>query len=174
MSGNKSLSVLILCSIILTAACNKEPDNVVVLKKYPITSLDGVISRTGIDFDSQITSDGNGAVRITAGKPATIHLFETGDVDVDNARLTYKAKIRTDDIKGRVFLAMWCQFDDKGEYFSRALHSSVSGTTGWTSRQTDFFLRAGENPDNVKLDLVVDGTGTVWVDDVELLKTPLP
>jgi hypothetical protein len=31
----------------------------------------------------------------------------------------------------------------------------------------------GENPDNVKLNFVVNGTGTIWIDDIRLLKGPL-
>lgn len=37
-----------------------------------------------------------------------------------------------------------------------------------------FFLQKGENPDNVKLNLVIEGKGTVWIDDIHLYKGPLP
>jgi hypothetical protein len=49
----------------------------------------------------------------------------------------------------------------------------MSGTNGWTSVETPFFLKKGEKPDNVKLNVVVDGTGTVWIDDIKLMKGPL-
>jgi len=35
-----------------------------------------------------------------------------------------------------------------------------------------FLLHEGENPDNFKLNLVVGGKGTVWIDDIRLLKGP--
>jgi hypothetical protein len=38
---------------------------------------------------------------------------------------------------------------------------------------TPFFLKKGENPENVKLNLVVDGVGTVWIDDIQLIRGPL-
>lgn len=46
----------------------------------------------------------------------------------------------------------------------------LSGTTDWTTQETEFFLKAGENPDNVKLNLVINGSGTVWIDEIRLLK----
>jgi hypothetical protein len=68
---------------------------------------------------------------------------------------------------------MWCNFAGRGEYFARALQAPLSGSTEWTSQETLFFLKKGDNPDNVKLNVVIDGTGTVWVDDVRLIKGPL-
>jgi hypothetical protein len=35
------------------------------------------------------------------------------------------------------------------------------------------FLKKGQNPDNVKLNLVIDGKGIAWIDDIWLLKAPL-
>ena len=102
-----------------------------------------------------------------------IRLFETGDVDVEDARLTYQAKVRTEGVEGQVFLEMWCQFAGKGEYFSRDLETPQTGTTEWSTEETPFFLKKGENPDNVKLNLVVNGSGTVWIDDIRLFRGPL-
>ena len=35
-----------------------------------------------------------------------------------------------------------------------------------------FILEKGQNPDNVKLNLVIEGKGTVWIDDILILKGP--
>lgn len=79
----------------------------------------------------------------------------------------------TENVEGQVFLEMWCHFPGKGEFFSRGLQNTLSGTTGWTTVETVFFLKKGENPDNVKLNLVIDGRGTIWIDDIHLLEGPL-
>jgi hypothetical protein len=68
---------------------------------------------------------------------------------------------------------MWCHFPEKGEFFSRALQSPLSGSQEWTSQETPFLLKKGENPDNVKINLVVNGKGNVWIDDIRLVKSPL-
>jgi hypothetical protein len=65
---------------------------------------------------------------------------------------------------------MWCRFPGRGEFFSRALHAPISGTVEWTTQETPFLLEPGQNPDNIKLNIVLDGTGTVWIDDVVLAR----
>ena len=142
------------------------------IRRYGLNDLEGVLTRSGVELDREVSSDGNGALRATAMEPTVIRLFETGDIDVENARLIYRAKIRTKGVNGQVYLEMWCHFPGKGEYFSRSLQSPVHGTTEWTAVETPFVLKAGENPDNVKLNLVVNGTGTVWIDDIRLVKGP--
>jgi len=39
---------------------------------------------------------------------------------------------------------------------------------------TPFFLEAGQKPDLIRLNLVVQGGGRVWIDDVHLTGQPLP
>lgn len=160
--------VLLLMAVSMSG-CSKPSVPVVELRHYPVENTDGVISQSGVTLDPEVTSDGNGSLRITTTEPTTIRLYETGDLDVEAARLTYQAKVRTEELDGDAYLEMWCQFTGKGEYFSRDVDSPLSGTMNWSTEETPFFLKKGENPDNVKLNLVVDGKGTVWVDDIHLL-----
>ena len=168
-----TLFCLTLTVLIFVSGCSKPSSTVMEVKHYKMESLEGLITRTDVAIDKEITSDGNGSLRITANQPTTIRLYETGDIDVENARLTYQAKVRTEGIQGKVYLEMWCQFTGKGEFFSRDLSSPLSGTTDWSTEETAFFLKKGENPDNVKINLVIEGKGTVWIDDVHLFKGPL-
>lgn len=68
---------------------------------------------------------------------------------------------------------MWCHFAERGEFFSRNLQTPLAGTMEWTTEEAPFLLKKGENPDNLRLNLVIDGQGTVWIDDVRLLIGPL-
>ncbi len=68
---------------------------------------------------------------------------------------------------------MWCVFAGKGEFFSRSLQSPLAGTNDWTTLETPFFLKKGERPSNVKLNVVINGSGRVWIDDLRLVKGPL-
>ena len=146
---------------------------VVELLHYPIENLEDVMTASGVALDLETTTDGNGALRVNADAPTTIRLFETGDLDVENARITYRAMLRAEGLEGRAYLEMWCQFAGQGEYFSRDLETPVTGSVDWSSEETPFFLQEGENPDNIVLNLVVEGTGTVWIDDIRLLQAPL-
>jgi len=143
------------------------------LERFPLDNMEGVVTQSGVQIDKEISSDGNGSLRIEAGAPIVIRLFETGDIDIEQARLIYQAKVRTENIQGQVYLEMWCHFPGIGDFFSRGLMTPLSGTTEWTTEETPFLLKAGENPDNVKLNLVINGKGTAWIDDIRLLKGPL-
>lgn len=158
---------------VLQLGCSQPPAAVTELKHYGADSLEGLIGNDGVHLDQGVSSDGNGSLRIEAKVPMTVRLYETGDLDVENARLTYQAKVRSDGLQGQAYLEMWCQFSGQGEFFSRDLATPLTGSNDWSTEETPFFLKAGENPDNVKLNLVIEGTGTVWIDDIRLLKGPL-
>jgi hypothetical protein len=147
------------------------------LKIYPLDSMAGIISQTGdqlvLEIDPQVSADGNGSLRIVAADPATVRLYEAGDLDVEDARLTYRAKLRTEDVTGKVYLEMWCHFPEDGEFFSRGQAAALSGSNDWVTVETPFFLKTGQNPDQIKLNLVFEGTGTVWIDDIRLIRGPL-
>jgi hypothetical protein len=162
------------CSLILFSACPSQQKQTVELKHYPADSLEGVISRSGVERDPTVSSDGKGSLRITAAAPVTVQLYETGDIPVDNARLIYQARLRCEHVQGQAYLEMWCRFPGKGEFFSRALQAPLSGTAEWSSQETIFSLKEGEDPDEIKLNLVINGTGTVWIDDLRLIKGRLP
>jgi hypothetical protein len=167
--------VILICVLIagLMMFCSKPSAKDVVLKKYSGDSLDGTIQLSGIEIDARVKSEGKGSLKISLTEPSVIRLFETGDMDIEEATLVFQAKLRTEGMQGLVYLEMWCHFEGKGEFFSRGLDSPLSGTNNWTSMEVPFFLTSGENPDNVKLNVVGEGTGTVWVDDIRLLKRPL-
>lgn len=164
---------LIVVVLILTTGCSQQSIETAEIRHYPVDNMEGIIAESDVQMDKEISSDGNGSLYITAEDSTTVRLYETGDIDVENAQLVYRAKLRTEDIEGQVYLEMWCQFPGKGEFFSRSLQSPLSGTQDWTTVETPFFLKEGENPDNVKLNVVISGTGKVWVDDIRLVKAPL-
>ena len=161
------------CVHLLLFGCTGKKNDIVQLAHYPLNSIDGIMSRSDSILDKITSSDGNGSLRISADKPATVRLYELGDIDVENARLIYQARIRTEEVTGQVYLEMWCHFPGKGQFFSRGLESPLSGSTEWTTEEIPFFLKKGQNPDDIKLNLVINGTGTVWIDDIRLLKGPL-
>lgn len=154
----------------LVASCSRPTAKDLVMEKITCDSLDGIIHQVGIAVDSRVKKEGRGALRLSVSEPTVVRLFETGDVDIEDAVLIYQARLRTEDVQGRVYLEMWCHFEGKGEFFSRGIDTALSGTTKWTQLEIPFFLKLGENPDSVKLNLVCEGTGTVWVDDIRLVK----
>jgi len=160
--------------ILACLGCSRpSSQDVTVLKGFPLDSVDGVISQSDVQLDKNISNDGKGSLKIIAKEPIVVKLFEITDINIDDARLIYEAKIKTEDVVGQVYLEMWCQFPGKGEFFSRGLQSTASGNTNWMTMQTPFFLKKGEKPERVKLNLVITGKGTAWIDGIRLIKGPL-
>jgi hypothetical protein len=158
---------------VLATACGSGGPAEQVLAEIPLDSLAEVITRSGVAFDADVTTDGHGSIRVTASESVTVRIAEVGNLSVDSARLIYRARLRTADLRGKAYLEMWCVFPDGEAYFSRALDSPVTGTNDWLTQETPFFLQKGQVPSRVKLNLVIDGPGTVWLDDVVLAKVPL-
>jgi hypothetical protein len=165
--------VLMVFVLAFTACTGDNESNADVLKEFSINDTTQVMM-TSTSFDEKVSYDGDGALRINVNGDAIIPLFNTGDIDIEDATLLYKAKLKSENLDGVAFLQMWCVFDDNSEHFSKGLNTSITGTRDWQESQTPFFLKKGENPTNVKLQLVVSGTGTVWIDDIKIEKAKLP
>lgn len=157
---------------VVLASCSRAPATEEPLFRDAVSNTRGVLPGAGVAFDTTTSSDGNGSMKISVADSSTVRLYQLGDVDAENARLIYRARLRTAGVQGQVYLEVWCRFPGLGEFFSRALQAPLTGSTEWTVQETPFLLEPGQNPDQVALNIVVTGRGTVWVDDVALLKAP--
>ena len=156
------LVVAVLAALSATAGPKEEAHT---LKAF--TTADPAISK-----DLTVTADK--AWLADCKKAQTIRLFELENPGVEHCLVTYRAKLKTENLTGQAYLEMWCRFPGKGEFFSRGLTHAVTGSNDWASYETPFILKKGEKPDLIKLNVVVKGAGKVWIKDVELLKSPLP
>jgi hypothetical protein len=143
-----------------------------VAKDLKRLSLDDASSiGTTIQTDSKTKTEGKGSVRITTKHATTVCLGEVTDLDIENAKLTFSANVKSD-LDGVAFLEMWAHVNG-GQYFSRGMNDSVQGETDWKSIQTPFIFQRGQKPEKVVLNVVINGHGTVWIDDVVLARAPL-
>ena len=127
-------------------------------------------STTERTIGGDIRVDGD-AWLIDSMEPRIARLFEVADPQVDNCLLTYRAALRSQNFSGRVYLEMWCRLPGLGEFFSRGVKRTLSGTTEWSSFEIPFRLKMGQQPDLIKLNLGVEGYGKVWIKDIELLRS---
>ena len=133
--------------------------------------------RTFSANERTITQDGvrvdADAIRIEATGSRTVRLYEVKDPGVQQCIVTYRAEMKAEKVEGRAFLEMWCSFPGRGEFFSKGLHQPLTGTSDWARFEIPFYLKRGQTPDLIKLSLVVEGRGVVWMKNIQLLKTPL-
>ncbi len=136
----------------------------------PVDLRSFTISDPLIAVDSIVIEEN--AWRVEFSTQQTIRLFEIADPGVESCMLTYRAQLKTSDVKGKAYLEMWCRLPGRGEFFSKGLHNTVKGTNEWASYEIPFYLKRGQTPDLLKLNLAVEGSGTIWIKDVQLLQTP--
>jgi len=109
---------------------------------------------------------------IDSQEDQTVRLFEVADPGVEDCMLAYRAAMKSEGLTGRAYLEMWCRLPGQGEFFSRGLHQALKRSTDWSSYETPFRLKKGQRPDLIKLNVVVEGRGKVWVRSVELIEMP--
>src|SRR5713226_1521065 len=91
--------------------------------------------RTFSANEHTITQDGvrvdGDSMRIDSTESRTVRLFDLKDPGVEQCVVTYRADMKAERVEGRAFLEMWCCFPGRGEFFSKDLHQTVSGTADW-------------------------------------------
>ena len=146
-----------------------------VLSAWSLDDLTDVIARDdAISIDEEITVDGGGSLYIKAGERRVVKLFEVRDLAVEDAVLTYSAFLKCMSLGGNAYLEMWCRIPGQGESYSRGLDTAVNRSDDWTESQTLFFLDKGQVVDRVRLNVVIEGSGHVWVDNLKLTVGPRP
>jgi hypothetical protein len=118
-----------------------------------------------------ITSDQQGW-KIESKEPRTVHLYNVSRTPDDESVLTFRARMKSSKLEGKAYLEMRCHFigdADDIEPFSRGVAMPLTGTAEWASFQTPFWVEKGRRIDRVKLNIVIEGKGTVWIKDIELL-----
>jgi hypothetical protein len=76
--------------------------------------------------------------------------------------------MRSANLTGRAYLEMRCTPSGNRELVSRALDGAVSGTTGWVTQVTRLSLGNEPLAQTVRLNVQVEGSGIVWVQNVLL------
>jgi hypothetical protein len=151
-------------------------------RQFPSLGRSGA-SRGRVDFvkvfnppdkpiSGELTVAEDNAWAVSCTTTQTFRLFEVPKPGVEQCTVLYRAKLKSEGLVGHAYLEMWCQIPDLGESFSRGLGNTISGSSDWATCQTPFFLKAGERPDLIRLNLVIEGRGKVLIKDIELTASP--
>ena len=160
---------LVVAGIVAVALLVQTSAQAQELKKLSLddASLIGLTIQT----DASVKTEGKASVKITTAWPTIVCLGEVTGLAVEDAKLVFKAKVKTA-LEGDAFLEMWAHVGG-GQYFSKGMNDPAKGKSDWKTIQTPFMLQKGQKLDKVTLNIVINGKGTVWVDDIVLSKEPL-
>lgn len=160
--------------LILAAGCSKPPPDPVRIQSFSLDSPNSIVDSNLVRVEKDPACEGGACLRVEASGPSKVRLFALDNLNVEDALLLFQARVRSQGLTGTAYIEMWCIFKGRGQYFSRALDTAVTGDTDWTLQTAPFRLEEGQNPDQVLLNLVIEGPGTVWIDDAALYRAPLP
>lgn len=124
-----------------------------------------------IDGDNK--SEGDASIRVDAPAPCRITIAKFSGVDFDQFRLVTSAKLKSELTRGSAVFETLVRVKD-GFYFSRALDKPVKEKTDWTEVKTFFNFKKNEHPDEIFVNLIIEGSGSVWIDEIKLFKEELP
>ncbi len=167
MKRIKNIKSMMMLIALLTLVCT--PAIPGELKRLSLDDASGLGLK--IQTDPTIKVEGKGSVKVTTLWPTVVCLGEVTGLDIENATLVYAAKVKSE-LDGNAFLEMWAHVGG-GQYFSRGMNDAVTGKSDWKKIQTPFIFQKGQKPDKVTLNIVINGKGTAWIDDVVLSKEPL-
>ena len=159
---------------LLATGCGGGKDSAEEIRSFSLDDYSPTPATAGVAADPEVTYDGGGSIRISVSGRAELELARIDEIDVEEAFLIYRAALRAEGLDGTAYLVMWCSFPGRGEFFSKGLDQALSGDSDWkVVSAMPFRLRKGENPESVTLNLYVEGSGTVWIDDIRLLRADL-
>ncbi|MEW8507747.1 MAG: hypothetical protein AB2598_13680 [Candidatus Thiodiazotropha sp.] len=127
---------------------------------------------TETTISQETTASNDGGWQVDIADTQTIRLFEVEIADIENCMLTYRADLKSENVTGRSFLEMWCRLPGRGEFFSKGVQNALKGTNDWASYEVPFLLKPGQAPDLIKLNLTLEGSGRMWIRNIELSYTP--
>ncbi|HSI15079.1 MAG TPA: protein kinase [Chthoniobacter sp.] len=134
------------------------------------TELDESLKNHGAQDPEVVSQRSRLEVRAKlVAQPRVVRLYEVPNPNVEDCTVLYRAKLMTRNLEGRAFLEMWCRFPGLGEAFSRGLDQTIGGSNDWVSCQIPFFLKKGEKPDLIRLNVVIQGEGEVYARNIELV-----
>ena len=148
-------------------------DGPIELAHFPLS--DGAIP-AGADavFDPNVSQDGGGSLRVETDQGGSLRLYVLDDLGIVQGAVVYTGFLRSSGLNGQAMLEMWCQPAEGDAAFVRSAAQSVAGDSDWTPQEIRFSRpELCRNPVSIELNVLIQGAGTVWIDDLRLWSIPL-
>lgn len=172
MKNVRVAMILLFASLALVSCNKKKPGPPKEVDSFTCATVDRVVAKELVTVDREASSDGDGSIMINTAEPVTVRFFE-GKLPGENCKYTYKVKMKTEKLNGDAYLTMDINYPSGGKQtVQQEARSYLSDTNDWTQMEITI-SGPNQKPASVVLNVVVDGDGTVWVDDLHLIATPL-
>lgn len=120
-------------------------------------------------FDASVSRDGRGSLRVEASRDGLLRLYDLDDVGFVQGQVVLTGFLRSRGLDGQAMLEMRCQPREGDEAFVRGARGAVAGDAGWTPQEIRFSdPTLCRDPASIRINLLIRGSGTVWIDDLRL------
>ena len=172
MSKIKIWVVVIILSLLVISCGKKKPGPPKEVDDFGCNDVERVISKEYVTLDKSTSSDGNGSIKITTTQPLTVRFYEV-KLPGENSKYTFKVKMKSQGLKDSAYLTMDIHYPNGGSQ-SVQMNSNdwLYGDNDWTNMKVEISA-PNQKPASVVLNVVLTDEGTVWIDDLHLIATPL-
>jgi hypothetical protein len=172
MKGLRIAGILLFVTLVFVSCNKKKPGPPKEVDYFTCNSINRVVAQELVAFDKSVSSDGDGSIMIKTAEPVTVRFLES-KLPGENCKYTYKVKMKTDKLNGDAYLSMDINYPNGGKQsVQQEIQSYLSDNNDWTPMEITI-TAPNQKPASVLLNVVVDGEGTVWIDDLHLIATPL-
>lgn len=145
-----------------------------LIAHYPL-SREAVPTGADAVFDPDVSQDGGGSLMVVTGeRGGRLRLYRLDEVGPVEGSLLYTGFLKSEDLRGSAFFELWCHPAGGNPAFVRSVPRRVAGTSDWKPQELAFSQpETCHDPASVELNVVIDGAGTVWIDNLRLWDVPV-
>lgn len=161
-------------AVLAAGGCRRGPAEVAV---FPVDSDEGIFDRgaENVTFDPEESADGGGSLRVESARPRTVRLYEVARPrGVEGRLIVLTAKLKSVGIRGEAFPELWIHPAGRNEVQVRNPKMFVNQSRPWTPLRLEYRCEKGERLDLLRVNLVINGIGRAWIDDIHITSEPLP
>lgn len=173
MVRTKLALVLALAVSLAAVGCKEKVEPPKEIDAFNCDTTDRFLSPEAASLDTSGTAEGTGCFKFVVAEPATHPLFEV-KFPGEGAKFTFQFKMRVSDFLGDAYGLMAVHYASGGKQEIKNYDRALGATSDWVPMELSWTVQKGQKVDSLILSAALNGTGTVWVDDVHLIKTPLP
>ncbi len=157
------------------SGCSQKHLELVEIDRNTIENEDDIKNIDNAVFDDKNSSDGNGSLMLKVENSTKITLLHKNDIDTKECSLVILMMFRTSDIdaKDNLFLELSTVQLSGLNTTTRSVRKLIEFSPEWAETSITLVPEPEYYPDNFTLQLISNGTGTIWIDDIVVTKSPL-
>ncbi len=173
MRSVRFLGIVVVVGLLAATACKPKVEPPKEVETFSCDTLDNLLTPQAVVVDKQGAAEGGGALKMVAEQPATIPLYDM-KFPGEGAKFTLRYKMKVKDFLGDAYGQMDVNFASGGKQEVKNYQTALGATSDWLDRELVYTVQKGQKVNSITFSAVLGGSGTVWVDDVHLIRAPLP